>query len=77
MKTFEQKMDAVVESMLGTLNELEWLDDEDFSVSLAAFRLLVSILITEGWEVAEMEDHIQDEWDITQDIQDHYRKSLN
>lgn len=74
---FEQKMDTVVESMLGNLNGLEYLNDEDFNVSLAAFRLLVSILITEGWDVDELEDHINDEWNITQDIQDHYRKSLN
>ena len=74
---FEQKMDRVVETMLQTMNELDLLDDENFSVSLAAFRIVASLAMTEGWALDDLKEHLDEEWQLSQEIAEDYRKTLN
>ena len=74
---FEQKMDRVVETLFQTMNELDLLDDEDFSVSLAAFRIVASMAMSEGWELDDLKQHLDEEWQLSQELAEDYRKTLN
>lgn len=74
---FEQKMDRVVETIFQTMNELDLLDDEDFSVSLAAFRIVASMAMSEGWELDDLKQHLDEEWQLSQELAEDYRKTLN
>ena len=74
---FEQKMDQVVETIFQTMNELDLLDDEDFSVSLAAFRIVASMAMSEGWELDDLKQHLDEEWQLSQELAEDYRKTLN
>lgn len=74
---FEQKMDRVVETIFQTMNELDLLDDEDFSVSLAAFRIVASMAMSEGWELDDLKQHLEEEWQLSQELAEDYRKTLN
>ena len=74
---FEQKMDRVVETIFQTMNELDLLDDEDFSVSLAAFRIVASMTMSEGWELDDLKQHLDEEWQLSQELAEDYRKTLN
>ena len=74
---FEQKRDRVVETIFQTMNELDLLDDEDFSVSLAAFRIVASMAMSEGWELDDLKQHLEEEWQLSQELAEDYRKTLN
>ena len=76
-ESFDAKMDATINALLETIHALEDLNDDDFSVSLAAFRFVAGIAMAEGWDHQDLVEHLEEEWKLTQEMAADYRKSLN
>ena len=74
---FDQKMDHMLGVAQDLKHQLEHLNDEEFSFELSLFRFMACALMAQGWELEELTDHLNQEWEWCQEFEADYRMSLN